>query len=128
MLQGKSSWSWELWRLYPLLPLVLLLTHADSALYGQGWMGGQSVVAKRKRKPGAQSCWGGPGRGQQLVTDEEIWELSLSFQPHTGEEAERVSGRGNTLCKRLELLWGGLRRLSACLVAQTLPAVQDSWL
>ena len=73
---------------------------------------------------------GGPGRGQQIVTDEEIWELSLSFQPHCGEEAERTSGRGNTLCKRLELLWGDLRRLSACLVAQTvkvLPAVQDSW-
>ena len=75
-----------------------------------------------------RAAGGGPGRGQQLVTDEEIWELSLSFQPHSGEEAERVSGRGNTLCKRLELLWGGLRRLSACLVAQTLPAVQDSWL
>ena len=73
---------------------------------------------------------GGPGRGEQIVTDEEIWELSLSFQPHCGEEAERTSGRGNTLCKRLELLWGDLRRLSACLVAQTvkvLPAVQDSW-
>lgn len=36
VLQGKSSWSWELWRLYPLLPLVLLLTHVDSAQCGQG--------------------------------------------------------------------------------------------
>ena len=93
-------------------------------------MGGQSVMGKRKRKLGVQSCWVARKRTANSHRRGDTGAESLSLQPHWGGEAERMSSRGNTMCKRLELLWRDLRRLWASLVAQrvkVLPAVQDTW-
>ena len=87
-------------------------------------------MGKRNRKTGAQSCWMATKRTANSHRRGDMGAESLSLQPHWGEEAERMSGRGNTVCKRLELLWRDLRRLWASLVAQTvkvMPAVQDTW-